>query len=78
MFNPFRAPKINIILTQGFALGCYVTPFQGLKFCFFYPGRCPGLVCYALSGLKILFFYPGRCPALGCYVTPFQGLKYAS
>jgi len=32
------------------------------------PGRCPGLVRYALSGLIILFiFNPGRCPGLLCY-----------
>jgi len=40
----------------------------------FNPGRCPGLVCYALSGLKIMFiFNPGRCPGLVCYAL--SGLK---
>jgi len=52
MFNPFRAPKINIILTQGVALGWYVTPFQGLKFCFLTQGVALGWYVTPFQGLK--------------------------
>jgi len=50
-FCPFRAALLDVIITQGVALGLELLPLQGgFTGCYHYPGCCPGLGAFALSG----------------------------
>jgi len=50
-FSPVRALHK---WTNFYYCSFMLRPFRAKIIVMFYPGRCPGLVCYALSGLKSL------------------------
>ena len=56
--NAFSGIKFCLFLTQGVALGWYVTPFQGLKFCLFLTrGVALGWYITPFQGLKFESLY---------------------